>query len=51
MTREQAALLRLDAGHPCVQVQRRAFDLGGRCIEQRTTLGDAFAFQYTAQVR
>ena len=44
-------LLRLDAGHPCVQVQRRAFDLGGRCIELRTTLGDAFAFQYTAQVR
>jgi GntR family transcriptional regulator len=51
LTREQAALLRLDAGHPCVQVNRRAFDLAGRCIEQRTTLGDAFAFQYTAQVR
>ena len=51
LNREQAALLRLDAGHPCVQVQRRAFDLGGRCIELRTTLGDAFAFQYTAQVR
>ena len=34
-----------------VQVNRRAFDLAGRCIEQRTTLGDAFAFQYTAQVR
>ena len=51
LTQEQAVLLRLDAGHPCVQVQRRAFDLGGRCIELRTTLGDAFAFQYTAQVR
>ncbi len=51
LNREQAALLRLDAGHPCVQVQRRAFDLTGRCIELRTTLGDAFAFQYTAQVR
>ena len=51
LTQEQAALLRLDAGHPCVQVQRRAFDLGGLCIELRTTLGDAFAFQYTAQVR
>ncbi|WP_114972344.1 GntR family transcriptional regulator [Rhodoferax ferrireducens] len=48
---EQAALLQLEAGHPCVQVQRRAFDLGGHCVELRTTLGDAFAFQYTAQVR
>jgi len=51
LTAEQAALLRLDAGHPCVQVNRRAFDLGGCCVELRTTLGDAFAFQYTAQVR
>jgi len=48
---EQAARMRLHAGHPCVQVQRRAFDLTGRCIEQRSTLGDAFAFHYTAQVR
>lgn len=47
----QAALLQLEVGHPCVQVQRRAFDLSGRCVELRTTLGDAFAFQYTAQVR
>ncbi len=51
LTAEQAALLRLEPGHPCVQVSRRAFDLTGRCIELRTTLGDAFAFQYTAQVR
>jgi GntR family transcriptional regulator len=51
LTRDQAALMQLEAGHPCVQVQRRAFDLAGRCIEQRNTLGDAFAFQYTAQVR
>lgn len=51
LTAAQAALLRLEAGHPCVQVQRRAFDLGGHCVELRTTLGDAFAFQYTAQVR
>ena len=48
---EQATLLQLDAGHPCVQVDRRAFDLSGRCVELRTTWGDAFAFQYTAQVR
>lgn len=48
---EQAALLQLDAAHPCVVVQRLALDLGGQCVELRTTLGDAFAFQYTAQVR
>lgn len=51
LTAEQSALLQLEAGHPCVQVQRRAFDLAGRCVELRSTLGDAFAFQYTAQVR
>ena len=51
LTGEQAALMQLDAGHPCVQVQRRAFDMTGRCVELRSTLGDAFAFQYTAQVR
>jgi len=51
LSAEQAELLQLEPGHPCVQVQRRAFDLGGRCVELRTTLGDAFAFQYTAQVR
>lgn len=51
LTAEQSALLQLEAGHPCVQVQRRAFDLAGRCVELRSTLGDAFAFQYKAQVR
>ncbi|MDB5932148.1 MAG: transcriptional regulator, GntR family [Polaromonas sp.] len=51
LTAEQAGRLELEAAHPCVQVQRTAFDLTGRCIELRTTLGDAFAFQYTAQVR
>ena len=47
----QARLLQLDTGHPCVTVQRRAFDLQGRCVELRTTRGDAYAFEYTAQVR
>lgn len=51
LTAAQARQLELDTAHPCVQVQRTAYDLGGRCIELRTTLGDAFAFQYTAQVR
>lgn len=51
LTASQAARLELAPGHPCAKVQRRAFDLGGRCVELRTTLGDAFAFEYTAQVR
>ena len=51
LTAEQAALLQLEAAHPCAQVDRRAFDLAGRCVELRTTLGDAFAFRYTAHVR
>ena len=48
---DQAELLQLEAAHPCVQVRRSAFDMAGRCVELRTTLGDAFAFQYTAQIR
>ena len=51
LTKAQAKRLGLEEGHPCVRVQRKAFDMGNRCVELRTTLGDAFAFQYTAQVR
>jgi GntR family transcriptional regulator len=51
LTQQQAKRLGLERGHPCVRVQRRAFDLANRCVELRTTLGDAFAFEYTAQVR
>ncbi len=51
LTATQGRRLQLDKGHPCVQVQRRAFDLAQRCVELRTTLGDAFSFEYTAQVR
>lgn len=51
LTPEQAQLLALAPRHPCVRVQRKAFDLSGRCVELRTTRGDAFAFEYTAQVR
>ena len=47
----QARRLRLQAGHPCVVVRRTAHDRVGRCVELRTTRGDAFAFEYTAQVR
>lgn len=46
----QARVLRLPSGHPCVRVQRQAFDVAGRCIEMRTTLGDANAFHYTVSI-
>ncbi|WP_236589475.1 GntR family transcriptional regulator [Ramlibacter aurantiacus] len=46
----QAAHLALPAGHPCARVARRAHDLAGRCVEVRTTLGDAHAFHYTVQI-
>lgn len=47
LNQAQARRLGLAAQAPCVQVERRAFDLSGRCIEHRITLGDAHAFQYT----
>jgi GntR family transcriptional regulator len=47
----QAKRLQLPSGHPCVLVERQAFDLAGRCVELRTTRGDAHSFRYTAQVR
>ena len=47
----QAARLQLQPGHPCVLVERQAFDVAGRCIERRTTRGDAFSFTYTAHVK
>ena len=50
LTKRQATHLALPAGHPCVQVDRRAFDIQGRCIELRTTWGDAFAFRYTLNI-
>jgi GntR family transcriptional regulator len=46
----QARALRLPPGHPCARVQRQAFDLSGRCVEWRTTLGDANAFHYTVSI-
>ncbi|WP_157268138.1 GntR family transcriptional regulator [Azohydromonas aeria] len=45
-----AQALALPPGHPCARVQRQAFDLAGRCIEARTTLGDAHAFHYTVSI-
>ena len=48
---KQASRLKLQVGHPCVLVERQAFDVGGRCIERRTTRGDAFSFTYMAHVK
>ena len=47
----QARRLKLQSGHPCVQVERQAFDIAGRCVELRTTRGDAFSFTYTAHIK
>lgn len=46
----QARHLGLTAGHPCARVQRSAYDLSGRCVEWRTTRGDAHAFHYTVNI-
>jgi GntR family transcriptional regulator len=43
----QARRLQLPAGHPCAVVQRSAHDITGRCVEARTTRGDAQAFHYS----
>ena len=47
----QAKRLKLAAAHPCVLVERQAFDIAGRCVELRTTRGDAFSFKYTTQLQ
>jgi GntR family transcriptional regulator len=46
----QAAHLGLPAGHPCARVVRQAFDLNGRCVEVRTSYGDAHAFHYSVTI-
>lgn len=46
----QARWLQLPAGHPCAVVERQAHDLSGRCIEARTTRGDAHAFHYAVTI-
>ena len=48
---KQASRLQLQPGHPCVLVERQAFDVAGRCVERRTTRGDAYSFTYTAHVK
>ena len=51
LTATQANRLGLSPGHPCVLVERQAFDVAGRCVERRTTRGDAYSFTYTAHVK
>ena len=43
----QARRLHLAPGHPCAIVERSAYDVAGRCVEVRTTRGDAHAFHYS----
>ena len=50
LTLQQARHLQLQAAHPCAVVHRQAFDLAGRCVEVRTTRGDAHAFHYTVTI-
>ncbi len=45
-----ARTLKLPAGHPCARVSRQAYDMSGRCIEWRHTVGDAHAFHYTVSI-
>jgi GntR family transcriptional regulator len=48
---DRAAALGLEPGAPAVCVEREAFDLAGRCVELRTTYGDARDFRYRAEIR
>lgn len=47
----EAAQLSLPEGHPALAVSRVAFDLAGRRVEFRQTLGNADDFHYRAEVR
>ena len=43
--------LKLRIKAPCARVERRAFDMAGRCVELRHSFGDALSFHYTAHLR
>jgi GntR family transcriptional regulator len=45
-----ASKLNLPAAHPSAIVQRLAFDITGRCVEVRSSRGDAYAFNYSVQI-
>ncbi len=48
---EVVQALQLHAKAPCARVERRAFDMSGRCVELRHSFGDALSFHYTAHLR
>ncbi len=50
-TADVADHLRLRVKAPCARVERRAFDMSGRCVELRHSFGDALSFHYTAHLR
>ena len=50
MKKTDAKALGMKEGHPAVRVNRIAFDLTGKPVEYRSSVGDAMAFQYSAEV-
>lgn len=50
MKKSDAKALGMKEGHPAVRVNRLAFDLTGKPVEFRSSVGDALAFQYLAEV-
>lgn len=50
MKKTDAKALGMKEGHPAVRVNRIAFDLTGKPVEFRSSVGNAMAFQYSAEV-
>lgn len=50
MKKADAKALSMKEGHPAVRVNRLALDLTGKPVEYRSSVGDALAFQYLAEV-
>ena len=50
MKKADAKVLNMKEGHPAVRVHRVAFDLMGKPVEYRSSVGDAMAFEYSAEV-
>lgn len=50
MKKTDAKMLLMKEGHPGVRVTRIAFDLTGKPVEYRSSIGDAMAFRYSAEV-
>lgn len=50
MKKADAKVLEMKEGHPAVSVNRIAFDLTGKPVEFRSSVGDAMSFQYSAEV-